>query len=101
HTDSLDLHSVPTRRSSDLIRSMVINRINLFAKLLISCLSGDSSLIRSANCFLIFGMVTLPVNPVKAITIIPQSIQKGHPNHRKRSEEHTSELQSRENLVCR
>src|SRR5690606_40849331 len=79
------LHSFPTRRSSDLlrtginaVRSWKINHFNLF--LFINIVSGMAGYgyTRVITCFLL------------AVT---KSV--------KRSEEHTSELQSREKLVCR
>src|SRR5690606_39550819 len=67
YADHRDLHSFPTRRSSDLFRSFPMP------------LQPDAILDASGlHC----------PEPVMML-------------HNKRSEEHTSELQSRENLVCR
>src|SRR5690606_41798291 len=82
-----DLHSFPTRRSSDLI------------------LGGGSNMLltKDLNCLVIH--VAL-----KGIEIVSQNennvlvkASAGENWHQfvLRSEEHTSELQSRENLVCR
>src|SRR5690606_41924141 len=72
------VHSFPTRRSSDL-PSMSGGRI---ARLGLSRMSS------------VFG---LKVRPSTAI-VLPST---DPPHAATRSEEHTSELQSRENLVCR
>src|SRR5947209_10153978 len=65
HGRHLDLHSFPTRRSSDLMRA-------LFLKLL-----------------------------RRMITDLPDPSHTRSAKLRSRSEEHTSELQSRQYLVCR
>src|SRR5690606_41077499 len=92
--DPRDLHSFPTRRSSDLIwqtdltralrrsnSAPVLSRIRVQSlplhSLQLTCLST------ARNCFSVIGSPS-------CATKVPQ-----------RSEEHTSELQSRENLVCR
>src|SRR5690606_42075630 len=61
-----DLHSFPTRRSSDLKRIILLFMVYYCCRIVYSC------------CLLLFSS-----------------------RSRSRSEEHTSELQSRENLVCR
>src|SRR5436309_6567667 len=68
NTDHQDLHSFPTRRSSDLL-----SRSSTW-----DCGSAARSRSRIQRC---------------AMSIATASVT--------RSEEHTSELQSRENLVCR
>src|SRR5690606_40276773 len=87
-----DLHSFPTRRSSDL-------------KTLPSELCTDAEFIRRVS----LDLVGLPPTPeevrsfladerdtnVKRAELVDRLVGSG------RSEEHTSELQSRENLVCR
>src|SRR5690606_42130249 len=50
---------------------------------------------QAVDLFLAFGMAALALADGKAL-----SIAAAHGNHAFRSEEHTSELQSRENLVC-
>src|SRR5690606_39738652 len=80
-SSSLDLrhlHSFPTRRSSDLCLFVAA----FFPTSPETFLAGPSgSFLRALRI----------VSPVDAHTLVKQS----------RSEEHTSELQSRENLVCR
>src|SRR5690606_41692327 len=74
HADHRDLHSFPTRRSSDLI-----------AKWVLPTPGGPKN--STFSC--------LPMNVSPASSRMSRSSTPG------RSEEHTSELQSRENLVCR
>src|SRR5690606_40751516 len=81
-----DLHSFPTRRSSDLY--------------------NGSKLVRSERAGLSSSETTALIeNVVTRETVAWASIASVVPNaaHHvvQRSEEHTSELQSRENLVCR
>src|SRR5690606_42012559 len=88
---SADLSSFPTRRSSDLDRQphgRMIERLDALRRLLIS---------------------VEPAAPCERFERDAQPAPPGHirqqsqirQNRRPRSEEHTSELQSRENLVCR
>src|SRR5690606_40716083 len=80
-----DLHSFPTRRSSDLIASWTYRDSG-------TLVSIDNCLSRSFS-----SSSTYEVNLILAIKSTPFH----HHNNYIRSEEHTSELQSRENLVCR
>src|SRR5690606_41647377 len=92
-----DVHSFPTRRSSDLSRdlekvprNLVILRegrnLNDFLNLLVNGLStGMLIFLLASGLTLIFGLMSV--------------LNFAHGGFR--SEEHTSELQSRENLVCR
>src|SRR5690606_42053805 len=92
--DSRDLHSFPTRRSSDLRRGRVY--------------PFPSPLHHTA---LFGGRVT--ASPARSSSSAGQLVSRTEPGRRivtgddekftvqTRSEEHTSELQSRENLVCR
>src|SRR5207247_8647177 len=69
--DHLDLHSFPTRRSSDLVDVWIEHRIGaVFGDLLYPAVQITDDAFRAENFFA-------------------------------RSEEHTSELQSRVDLVCR
>src|SRR5699024_12618210 len=93
-------HSFPTRRSSDLKHSP--NRLSTQSKKVVcslstpttrtiwptapSCLHGKRSIFRGRS---------LPIENF----IIP--LRKRYIHSNKRSEEHTSELQSRFDLVCR
>src|SRR5690606_42095417 len=76
----LDLHSFPTRRSSDLSEGLAV--------------SITTSLMLS---------VTSSKHQRSTLRWAPDSATRGSRARlrRPRSEEHTSELQSRENLVCR
>src|SRR5690606_41520707 len=86
--------SFPTRRSSDLIRGVVEEGVSVFKGV---PYGGDTS---GANRWM------PPRDPEPwtgvrdALEYGPQAAQ-GNGSGSERSEEHTSELQSRENLVCR
>src|SRR5690242_21533084 len=77
--DHRDLHSFPTRRSSDLLREESVRRQK-----------------RSELAHLVPEDRQIPVVDVEAVVLDVRE----H-GARKRSEEHTSELQSHVNLVCR
>src|SRR5690606_40776543 len=90
----------PTRRSSDL----------LFCRLLLSCLlltsttgaaRAASSEVNSSPEQLIKTLWQAFSHPAGQAADVRQLISLFHPSAVIRSEEHTSELQSRENLVCR
>src|SRR5690606_41264503 len=76
------LHSFPTRRSSDLLADWVLYRDLLQLRLIVN-LGG------------ICNVTDLPAD------CQPEDVTGGDIGPCNRSEEHTSELQSRENLVCR
>src|SRR5690606_41774787 len=85
------LHSFPTRRSSDLIDRGVVDGLTMGSASLAGGLSAwlrtaQNGYVRTYGLTLVIGIVALA-----AIVFFGQL----------RSEEHTSELQSRENLVCR
>src|SRR5690606_42127559 len=93
YSDHPRLPSFPTRRSSDLNSVAVVvasfpdsRRISSGGYLLV-----DSVPVQETD------VAKDPQRPIKE-SYIPGVIQKQSKN---RSEEHTSELQSRENLVCR
>src|SRR5690606_40959145 len=90
--DPRDLHSFPTRRSSDLATAVVLS----FA----SCKSdsGLKVVVEKAEKRTIVETVpaTGQIYPEVEVKISPDISGEVV-----RSEEHTSELQSRENLVCR
>src|SRR5437868_3927609 len=90
--------SFPTRRSSDLYESFVPRCVLAVFWLLEECSSSDPhpayrTCVRSATFS----------RREKALTLKNEPSPSGRrwPNGRKRSEEHTSELQSRFDLVCR
>src|SRR5690606_40092686 len=95
------LHSFPTRRSSDLYRFEL--RPSLEAGLKYLVLSA------AASSFLLFGMALLYAESGTLIfATLGAQLAPGQLDNpviltgvlMMRSEEHTSELQSRENLVC-
>src|SRR5690606_41304168 len=79
------LHSFPTRRSSDLIR----DRIYQIREQIASLETEQKNLIE------ILDKEGFILKDFSAESPIPEGVDVN------RSEEHTSELQSRENLVCR
>src|SRR5690606_40124730 len=93
--DHPDLHSFPTRRSSDLPRITTMGS------------SSSGPLVRNAKNSQ--PNTAMPTNPNAVVglrpmrsEIQPHSGPVTRPTAEAiRSEEHTSELQSRENLVCR
>src|SRR5690606_41522867 len=91
--------SFPTRRSSDLL---------LFpALLVVSQIPGDGPhypALFVPDCSLRFDPCDSLQYSIRQFLHAPFSSANSlwsHSQHRTRSEEHTSELQSRENLVCR
>src|SRR5690606_42134845 len=81
-----ELHSFPTRRSSDLTRVTIERKVAQGYEIVDV---GPDYKRRPGQWFGRFYSMEL------------QSIPDGYPHLHHRSEEHTSELQSRENLVCR
>src|SRR5207302_6733233 len=94
-----DLPSFPTRRSSDLRHVTVVFR-------------GDSCHVGPMGGFLVARIAQHHAVIIEGVQVTFPSLVPGHWPHpywrrsrphltAPRSEEHTSELQSRENLVCR
>src|SRR5690606_41517756 len=96
----LDLHSFPTRRSSDLkiIRRLYDLARTKGSKKYIIIDYAETMAKPAQNAFL--KLLEEPNDQIHFILLShqPQSLL---PTIMSRSEEHTSELQSRENLVCR
>src|SRR5690606_41659254 len=99
HADHRALSAFPTRRSSDLVLRPLSARIALTVLFIVAVLVA-------------FGPALAPADPLAQDTAqLLQGPSTAHPLgtdalgrdvlSRLRSEEHTSELQSRENLVCR
>src|SRR5690606_41223303 len=96
-----DLHSFPTRRSSDLSgyyslsggisASKVMDPVVLFGSVSYSYNFSEENLNQRRG-----GTILDEVHPGHSL-----SFSMGFAYSLSRSEEHTSELQSRENLVCR
>src|SRR5690606_41696809 len=89
HRDYLDLHSFPTRRSSDLVKKGKMLKRNMRREYLTEEELTDHLRLEGID----------DVAEVKAAYV--EGDGKISVIARRRSEEHTSELQSRENLVCR
>src|SRR5690606_39773566 len=87
------LHSFPTRRSSDLIQTSTRERVDVApacgeltrAQFAIAGKTGRETILRRAIRDVDYDIALIDTAPELQL----------------RSEEHTSELQSRENLVCR
>src|SRR5690606_41303325 len=98
--DHRDLHSFPTRRSSDLLT--IIDEVgDVFAGLVPADFEamGHPALLEGGN-----GSLTNIRRVARSIFRVRKAPRRAvRSSHRAggRSEEHTSELQSRENLVCR
>src|SRR5690606_39587458 len=86
-----DLHSFPTRRSSDLIPGHEI-RTSRAGQSILAVFRPTPA---SSHQYGILGLV-FPCDDRAGLLRGDPDFQQYH-----RSEEHTSELQSRENLVCR
>src|SRR5690606_41764734 len=85
YVDPRDLHSFPTRRSSDLVAGVV------------AC-----ALVGAFNGLVITKFNIVPFIVTLGTMQIVRGVAKWIGKEQTvRSEEHTSELQSRENLVCR
>src|SRR5690606_41130192 len=98
--DLRDLHSFPTRRSSDLGETTMKRHLFHFVMALTLLLGSAVHLASAQDVGL--KVVTLENASVyQAPDGTGESIGTLASNTVVRSEEHTSELQSRENLVCR
>src|SRR5207302_10313367 len=93
-----DLHSFPTRRSSDLGIALASGFCSLWFGLL-----GTTpwAVLLTAGC--VYGVLVSADSAIysTAVTELAPRDRIGSAQAVQRSEEHTSELQSRENLVCR
>src|SRR5690606_41698313 len=83
YRDHRDLHSFPTRRSSDLPILGQNYGARRYDRLVVAL--RDALVFVTAYCLAMWALLALLASPIASL----------------RSEEHTSELQSRENLVCR
>src|SRR5207253_6645665 len=93
HRAHRDLHSFPTRRSSDLA-SLISPRSRRWSARRSSCPSRPSPIFGYAPITVVFKVMPAPSHPAwGGARPIPRRVP--------RSEEHTSELQSRGHLVCR
>src|SRR5690606_40773935 len=96
----LGLRSFPTRRSSDLQQyhfTMSYRNLQIWqlSRLLVIDIHNMSLNLPSFEKFEVGSQIRRSIKSVKS------NIVEGYGRRRYRSEEHTSELQSRENLVCR
>src|SRR5690606_41840133 len=87
------LHSSPTRRSSDLLAEHLLPLVGRDAAYEELPVVG-----RQVRCHVLDELARLD-----AKLLLPRDVEVTGAGHarQQRSEEHTSELQSRENLVCR
>src|SRR5690606_40576619 len=96
HRASRALHSFPTRRSSDLGMSRLTGDLSNDAEPVAAAVDESHQAERVLRT-LIVASVLLPLMIFTAIGVVAYFQYF----HAARSEEHTSELQSREKLVCR
>src|SRR5690606_41849678 len=94
HGALLVLHSFPTRRSSDLPVFFIIALSSCEKKRCVGCKLRVEFMIEEKLVIILLVIIGLVI-VITAIRLQTQFIKSS------RSEEHTSELQSRENLVCR
>src|SRR5690606_41897254 len=87
------LHSFPTRRSSDLLPSKTLSTSSGSASSVSSTPTSEPPM-RLPTAL----PPACPEKPMPTFTLSHRSLSS---SRAERSEEHTSELQSRENLVCR
>src|SRR5690606_41725896 len=94
HRDPRALHSFPTRRSSDLLHCGLLSLRGRFEQAGVSpCPQRQGSIAAPVPAAMAAAMAAASPCPQRQGSIAA--------SRRGRSEEHTSELQSRENLVCR
>src|SRR5690606_41471144 len=87
-----DLHSFPTRRSSDLTRSMLASAV-------LVALAMGATPVAAQEAEAPAATEEQRPTTLSGLTVTAQKREEQLQDVR--SEEHTSELQSRENLVCR
>src|SRR5690606_40572500 len=100
HRPRRHLHPCPTRRSSDLVQANSFNK-SAISTVLVVVITSNLALAQAPGNIRISksdsGLSKASVVNVSQVLTIDRQIL----TERVRSEEHTSELQSRENLVCR
>src|SRR5690606_40567236 len=98
HADTLARHSFPTRRSSDLGYTLLAAGLGYAIALVLGLVLAiaQRTAWRPVNVF-----VRELVEMVRSTPLVLQVFFVFYVGPQFRSEEHTSELQSREKLVCR
>src|SRR5690606_42043220 len=91
------LYSFPTRRSSDLIVSAGIYIVIFFSAPFIAKFYDQLILQDILRVY----ALSFVIRSLVAVHVAKLTKEMNFKTQMKRSEEHTSELQSRENLVCR
>src|SRR5690606_40309245 len=95
-----DLHSLPTRRSSDLVAPM--QHEDGAERLVGHVVAGDHMVVCADRADVVDALLELDVPQPEALAIgVMADLVMAGMEPVLRSEERTSELQSRENLVCR
>src|SRR5207302_10226418 len=92
------LHPFPTRRSSDLPSALVVRTTDTPVWTLVSVTFASRTIPPDASRTV---PTTEAVSNCADARGIPKTSTPSRQSRLARSEEHTSELQSRENLVCR
>src|SRR5690606_42064483 len=94
------LHSFPTRRSSDLYAS-ILEGVTDNIVLLDSDVTALEALSKGKHDAVVTDFITGKEGIASGMEIVGKQFIEPSEQAIARSEEHTSELQSRENLVCR
>src|SRR5690606_41590835 len=100
-TQPLHIHSYPTRRSSDL-HAEKVNSLNAGKEFQEELEMLKYNQMAAENAY--FRKLEATTSDNKSVTKSPLELSDGHfriYENADQMEEHTSELQSRENLVCR
>src|SRR5205807_10182467 len=93
------VHSFPTRRCSDLTVSNLGTVFGPAASAFVTMVAAKHV---AWACLVLSNPASLGATPLKPLYVVsPRHVLGGHHSHEGRSEEHTSELQSPCNLVCR
>src|SRR5207244_6081652 len=98
---SAHLPSLPTRRSSDLARNLFVDHFVFPALMSGALYEGKYPLATALGRPLIAKLMVDAARDHRAVAVAHGCTGKGNDQVRFRSEEHTSELQSPDHLVCR
>src|SRR5690606_39882715 len=101
HCDHLHLHSFPTRRSSDLLGDHVAQKGSFVSSEVLRFDFSHFSKVTEGELREINRIVNEKIRQNIVVKTEEMSKENALRFHYNRSEEHTSELQSREKLVCR
>src|SRR5690606_41619076 len=95
------LHSFPPRRSSDLVAATVTAPATVVSPTSTAAAGDTGGEAKGRNSFHGYSRSPVPRETLTPEDVLPRPPGSPAAGGEVRSEEHTSELQSRENLVCR